>query len=528
MTVDLRDLLDDADRELAPLEREYFLAEWKVAQDATDDGEQALVDASLAYDTALADEGRYRALLDAERHNGHQDGGHDRRRLIVLRNGAEARQRPRDLAEAILRREASLASLYSLHRGEFGGRAVSNNELDELLRTSTDAAERRAAWETSKSIGPAAAGQVRELARLRNEAARKLGYRDHFAMSLALDELDEAWLFALLDRLEELLSPAWARVKAAIDADQRRRLGLPDSRVLRPWDYADPFFQEPPPAPDDRLDALLAGLDPLAVCRPYFEALGEPVDEILARSDLYPRENKNQHAFCIPIERISDVRVLANVVPGERWLETMLHELGHAVYERAIDPGLPWTLRTPSHIFTTEAIAMLHGRRARDPRFLRDFAGLGEAADDPRHAEAVQRQLHIFVPWVQVVTRFEQALYADPDADLGRTWWELVERYQRVAPPDGERPDDWASKQHVALSPVYYQNYLLGQVTASQLEWALQRETGSHSPAADPERAGRLLRERFMRPGASLRWDALVEHATGAPLSVEHFARELS
>ncbi len=80
----------------------------------------------------------------------------------------------------------------------------------------------------------------------------------------------------------------------------------------------------------------------------------------------------------------------------------------------------------------------------------------------------------------------------------------------------------------MALSPVYYQNYLLGQVTASQLEWALARETGSHSPAGEPEDAGRFLRERFMRPGASHRWDALIEHATGAPLSVEHFAAELS
>ncbi len=254
MTLDLRDLLDDADRELAPLEKAYFLAEWKVAQEATDDGEQALVDASLAYDTALADQERYGALLAAEKRNGTHDTSL-RRRLTVLRNGAAARQRPRDLAEAILRREASLASLYSLHRGELGGAQVSDNEIEEVLRTSTDPAERRAAWEASKSIGPGASDQVRELAALRNEAARALGYRDHFAMSLQLDELDEDWLFALLDRLDTLLAPSSARVKEAIDEDQRRRLGLPGQHLLRPWDYGDPFFQDPPPAPDDAFEA---------------------------------------------------------------------------------------------------------------------------------------------------------------------------------------------------------------------------------------------------------------------------------
>jgi Zn-dependent M32 family carboxypeptidase len=40
----------------------------------------------------------------------------------------------------------------------------------------------------------------------------------------------------------------------------------------------------------------------------------------------------------------------------------------------------------------------------------------------------------------------------------------------------------------------------------------------------NPEAAGEFLRERFMRPGASLRWDALIAHATGEPLSVDHLA----
>ena len=61
-------------------------------------------------------------------------------------------------------------------------------------------------------------------------------------------------------------------------------------------------------------------------------------------------------------------------------------------------------------------------------------------------------------------------------------------------------------------------------MTESQLNWALARETGSPSPAVEPAAAGQFLRERFMRPGASLRWDALIADATGEPLSVDHLA----
>jgi peptidyl-dipeptidase A len=137
-------------------------------------------------------------------------------------------------------------------------------------------------------------------------------------------------------------------------------------------------------------------------------------------------------------------------------------------------------------------------------------------------------KLHVFVPWVQVMTRFERALYADPDADLGTLWWELVERVQRIPRPPGDRRNDWATKLHLALAPVYYHNYLLGEMTAAQLEWALERETGSPSPAASPQVAGPLIAERFLRPGRSLRWDALVEGATGAPLTPDHLVASLA
>jgi peptidyl-dipeptidase A len=518
-------VLDETERQLAPLERRYCLAEWDAAVGGDDTAEDRVVEASLALEDVLSDPDRFATL----EHAAAPDDPIGARRLTLLRDESRAYQRPRDLAERIVRLEASLQTLYSKHRGQIDGRPVSNNEIDVILRSSSDRSERRAAWDASKEIGPKAAVQVRELARLRNEAARGLGYRDHFALALELQELDERWLFGLLDQLESSLADSWAEEKAAIDRAQRARLGIAAEEPLRPWDYADAFFQDAPLVEDDALEAALAALDPLAASRAYFGALGDPIEEILARSDLYPREAKHQGAFCIQIDRGDDVRILANVEPGERWLSTMLHELGHGVYDIAIERDLPWLLRRHAHIFATEAIAMLHGRATRDPAFLRTYCGVsGALADAPFNRAFVRRALHVLTAWVQVMTRFEQALYADPDGDLGTLWWDLVERHQHVARPEGERPDDWASKLHIALAPVYYHNYLLGEITASQLEWALERETGSPSPAGAPAAAGAFLRDRFMSLGASLRWDELIEHATGSPLVCDHYVRLLA
>jgi peptidyl-dipeptidase A len=519
--------VDDFELELEPLVHAQMLADWDAAIDASDANEQQLVDASKRVDAVLSERERYERLVDADR-SGDADG-ELARRVRLARLASEAGQRDRMLADRIIEAEARLGSLFSRHRGQIGDREVNDNEIAKVLRDSVDRAERREAWNASKSIGPHAAPGVRELAHLRNEAARALGYRDHFEFSLTLEELDENWLMSVLDELDERLAATWERTKAAIDDDQRARLGLPAGEPLQPWDFADVFFQDAPSSADDPLEAVLEGLDPVEVARSYFRALGDDVDAVLESSDLYPRDGKNQHAFCADIDRRHDVRVLANCEPGGRWLGTMVHELGHAVYDLAIDPELPWILRQPAHTFTTEAIAMLHGRLVRDDAFLERFAEVDPAiARDSRNAEMQRRELLVFVPWVQVMTRFERELYRDPDQDLGAVWWQLVERYQRITPPAGPRPDDWACKLHVALAPVYYQNYLLGEITASQLAWALARETGATSPAVEPAAAGEFLREQFMRPGASLRWDALVEHATGAPLSVDHLANWLA
>ena len=108
------------------------------------------------------------------------------------------------------------------------------------------------------------------------------------------------------------------------------------------------------------------------------------------------------------------------------------------------------------------------------------------------------------------------------------TWWSWSSATSICGDPRAIGRGDWAAKIHLAVAPVYYHNYLLGQMTASQLEATLARELGDGSPAADPVAAGELLRGRFLRPGARLRWDEHVLSATGSPLTTAAFAADLA
>src|SRR6202008_2667087 len=103
--------------------------------------------------------------------------------------------------------------------------------------------------------------------------------------------------------------------------------------------------------------------DILAMCRQFYKSIGLPIAAVIAPSDLCEKKGKSPHAFCTDIDREGDVRVLANIVPNERWMGTMLHELGHSVYSSKNMPReVPYELRTASHILTTEGVAMMFER----------------------------------------------------------------------------------------------------------------------------------------------------------------------
>lgn len=517
-------LVETLERTIADVETEFHRAYWDSQIEATEANDKRRTELELELRRIKGNPEALRAVEEALASELHEPLL--RRQLEILRLSLTGNQMDEDHRTRIVELAGAVESEFASYRPVLDGRAVSDNEIEEVLRTSNDDDERKRAWLASKEIGARVAERVRELARLRNEAARKLGFADYYRMSLELQEIQEEWLFGILGGLDELTAEPFRVWKAELDERLRERFSVTE---LRPWHYADPFFQSLPPDGRVALDGVLGDRDAVELARNTFAAWGMNIERVLQASDVYPRENKCQHAFCLDVDRSGrDVRILANVVPGERWVEVMLHESGHAAYDIAIDPHLPYTLRRAAHTFTTEAMALLSGRMVRDPEWLSDIAGVetstvAELSDGLRRATVTQNMQ--FARWGLVMTHFERALYSDPESDLDALWWDLVERFQLVdRPPDRSAPD-WAAKIHVAVAPVYYQNYLLGDLLASQLREAIRVSFGGVVGRVE---VGAFLMERFFKPGSSLRWDELVDHATGKPLAPDAFASELA
>ena len=517
-------LVDGFEARLQPLETEFHRAYWESQVHSSPETDRKRADLELELRALKGDQATLAGVKDAL-----AEGMHEPlllRQLQVLRLSLTANQMTDAQRAELVELSSAVESEFATFRPTVDGNALTENDILQILETSVDEDERRRAWIASKHVGRRVAGRVRELARLRNHIARDRGHADYYGMALELQELSEEWLFRVLDELEELTNEPFLAWKDQADRDLAERFR---TRDLRPWHYSDPFFQHPPHGTGLDLDHLFEDASAVELTTATFDAWGIDLQPVMAVSDLYPRQLKCQHAFCLDIDRSGrDVRILANIVSGERWVEVMLHEAGHAAYDVSIDHRLPYLLRRPAHTFVTEAIAIMCGRLTRDPLWLTRIARVPEeevAAIAPELARSSAIHSVLFARWVLVMSHFERALYADPEADLDALWWELVARFQSVTPGDDDVQGAWTAKIHVAAAPVYYHNYLLGELLASQLESTLDQRFGG---LVAERGAGHALKRELFHHGNSMRWDRLIETATGRPLSPKDFAAQVS
>ncbi|MBW2704612.1 MAG: M2 family metallopeptidase [Deltaproteobacteria bacterium] len=534
--VQAKTFLDAYFVEYSKLEKAQTLGYWKAANSGKKEDFEAFAAADLALKKLHSDAKRY-AEIQAMLKNADQLEPITRRSLEVAELAFKGNQLPDELLEKMVKMSSDIELTFNTFRAELDGEKASNNQLLGKLAKAKDTAERKKIWTALKAVGAAVAPKLIALAKVRNEAAKHLGYKDYWYMSVALQEHDADKLLAIFAELKALTKTPFMEMKAKLDAEVAERLGVKVEKIM-PWHYDNPFFQEPPPSKALDLDTFFKDRkkeDIVEMARAFYTDIGLPADDLIAKSDFFEREGKDQHAFCITIDRDADVRMLLNIKPTSSWMETMLHETGHGVYYKWIDRALPFNLREAAHIFTTEAVAMLFGALGKNPQWLIDYAGVPADKVEPL-TEAIlnqrRREQLIFSRWTLVMLNFEKAMYANPDQDLNKLWWDMVEEYQMLKRPVDRNAPDWASKPHFTIAPVYYHNYQLGEVYAAQLRHALTKQAKHEGPAHKLSYKGRkdfgkFFIDKVFAPGTKTDWPTFVKNSTGEDLTAKYFATEL-
>jgi len=515
-----------------PLSRDATLASFQASISGKDEDYQRSAALQIQLNKANADAREF-ARLKRFRRGGQVREPLLKRQLDILYDTYLENQIPATQMEQMVTLQAQIEQKFNTFRIKLGDQVLSDNDAEAILRTATDSGQLEKVWKSSKEVGRLVAPDIMKLVRLRNAAARQLGFANFQQMQLRLGEQDPGQIEALFDELDELTRSGFAALKNDIDAYLAARCGIAREQ-LQPWHYQNRFFQEAPVIYPVDLDSYYKDKDLVALARTYYDGIGLNIDDIIERSDLFEKPGKYQHAFSSDIDRAGDVRVLCSVKPDSYWMNTLLHEFGHSVYAKFNDRSLPWTLRDAAHAFTTEAVANLFGRFAASPSWLRAMAGIS-AGEAERITEASRKSLRlqqmVFSRWAQVMFRFEKSMYENPGQDLNRCWWELAEKYQLLKMPAGRNEPDWAAKIHIALYPCYYHNYLLGELLASQLYYHIAGQV-LKSPDLEnqcfvnrPE-VGRYLIEQVFKPGMRWPWNEMIERACGEKLTAKYYARQ--
>jgi peptidyl-dipeptidase A len=528
----MQQFIDAYVEQMKPLQKAANLAYWEAATTGSDEKYALSSEMELQLKKIHSNPRRFAELKNLiEKADGADPAR--LRQLQIIYNQFLPNQVDSTLLRQIVEKASEVEKKFSNFRCEIDGKRLSSNDIDLLLKIEKDSQKREKAWEASKQVGEVVAGDMLALVKLRNEAARKLGFDNFHTLSLTAGEQDVHQLDQVFAELKELTDEPFRRMKADLDSVLARRSGIAVAELM-PWHYHDLFFQEAPQVYALDLDHYYAGRDVVELARLFYAGIGLPVESILQNSDLFEREGKNPHAFSTDIDREGDVRILCNVTDNERWMETMLHELGHAVYDKYHDEKSAYLFRTPAHAFTTEGIAMFFGRLSRNPWWMQSMLGLSDASRDEilQFADQYMRMKQlVFARWAMVMYEFEKQLYADPEQDLNALWWNLVHEYQLVnKPPQRDKPD-WASKIHIALYPAYYHNYLLGELFASQLQHYLDNSLlGLDSDRGvsyiRQKEVGNFLREKIFAPGARYEWNDMITQATGEPLTARYFVEQ--
>ncbi len=523
------------EKRIRPLDVAAGLAWWNANISGKDEDFKKKEEAQNKIDEALANRKVFAELkkLKEGRDKGDIDDKTIARQIDVLYLIYLEKQVDPALLKKITAAANSVEQTFNVYRANVGGKEMADSEVRKVLKTETDSARRQAVWEASKGVGAKIAPVLKDLVKLRNEMARQLGFKNFHALYLYLNEQDGGELIKLFDDLDELTREPFTAAKKDIDERLAAKYGLKTGDLM-PWHYHDPFFQESPAVFATSLDGPYEKADILKLCREFYNGIGLPIDDVLARSDLYEKKGKSPHAFCTDIDREGDVRVLANIVNNEYWMGTMLHELGHSVYSsKNIPQSVPYVLRGEAHILTTEGVAMQFERFSKSRAWLEKMGVKVEnpQAFDEAAGKIQKNQLLIFSRWCQVMLRFEKAMYEDPEQDLNKLWWDLVEKYQLLQRPKGRNAPDFASKIHIVSAPVYYHNYMMGQLFASQVHHAFARDLYE---GANPntvlyigdKKVGEFMKKKVFEPGKTLDWKGLTKFATGSDLSPKAFAAD--
>jgi peptidyl-dipeptidase A len=538
-----RQFLESAESRLLELSVETQQADWVYATFITEDSEAL---AARAYSRLIA------ATVDlAKRSNRFPPSEFsptDARKVKLLRLALPL-VGPADPAESeeLTRRVAAMQSAYSKGRHIPRGSAepLDLQGLSRILQESRDPATLEDAWSGWHRVGRTMRPDFARYVELANRGSRELGFPDLGAMWRSKYDMDA-------DAFTKEVARLWGEVRPLYVALHRyvRRclvehygpervpergpipIHLLGNMWAQSWEGIYPLLAPQPSEADLGLTRLLVErpttpADMVRFAERFFVSLGfEPLPATFWERSMLVRPRDREvvcHASAWDLDFVEDLRIKMCIEITEEDFRTIHHELGHNYYQRAY-ARQPFLFRDSAHDGFHEAVGDTIALSV-TPDYLVRVGLLAHAPEPDRDAGVLLRRALekvAFLPFGLAVDAWRWEVFSGAIAptEYNRSWWEIRERYQGVAPPShrGEEEFDPGAKYHVPAN-VPYIRYFLAHILQFQFHRALARAIGASGPLHrvsiyGSEEAGRRLRT-MLEMGQSREWPDALEALTG-------------
>ena len=436
---------------------------------------------------------------------------------------------------------ARLEGLYG--KGKYQGKDLA--ALSRTLAESRKYEELLEAWQGWRTISPPMRKDFERFVQLSNQGARDLGFADLGALwrsnyDMPPDdfarEMDRLWL-QVRPLYDALHAHVRARLAEAYGNDKVPAEGSIPAHLLgnmwsQSWENVYPLVAPADPGADVDVTALLKArkVDEREMVRygeRFFTSLGfEPLPKTFWERSLFTKP-ADREVVCHPsawnIDWKEDLRLKMCIEVGGEDFVTIHHELGHNFYQRAYNQ-LPFLYQQSANDGFHEAIGDTVALSV-TPAYLVKVGLLDKAPTGSNALGFLMRKALdkvAFLPFGLLVDKWRWQVFAGeiPPANYNATWWELVKKYQGVAPAVARSEADFdpGAKYHVAAN-VPYTRYFIAAILQFQLQRAACREAGFQGPLHEcsvygDQKVGKKLAD-MLAMGQSKPWPEALHAMTG-------------
>ena len=423
-----------------------------------------------------------------------------KRRLEVWKNSLLTAKVPSH--PEVMRLTRELNERMVAHKYDVAGRLVDLGEVRGILRGNPDRNLREAAFKSYAELSRQLAPELLALINLRNTLAQELGFANYVDLTMEVNGMSTAQVEGLLTELTEATNEVYSQILSRGAA----ALGIDE---IAPWDVQYILEQgggiDKSKFPKDKLKESL---------RLWLKGMGHELSELGISPEIV---DIPYNGLCMGITR-KDIRILFNPQDGFAYYKTAYHELGHALHS-ALNAQEHYILRRESGIFT-EGIAEIFGYVPQHPLWLKEMGLTEEEVEGAQ--QALLGPLFHYLRQRTAYCLFEHAMYRDTTQDLHQLMAEVDAKVLGCTVDSAER---WAANGWFISYPVYWHNYVIADVIASQIHEQLREK---HGELYNSQEAFDYVVRTYICPGASKPWLEKIREGTGYELKAKALINDLT